>query len=498
MRCRRCNYALWNIEARACPECGEPWRPGDFDFAPGTVHFLCPRCRRAYPGRDERGHPAPSRFACTQCGAAIELDQMILAPAPGLREQDTRPGPMPWRHREGGVIAAFIRTVGLAMVAPHRLIRGVPPSAPAGEALAFGLVTLLVAHVTGGALPLLAYQAWSWFSWGIYDWIWEVGWNATYLVLMPFGVAGLIPLWALSAHLFLRLTGGARHPLDRTFHAFGYGAAAAWMAALPCLGTAAGAAWGIASATVMLAVGQRVHPVRAILAVWVLPLCAALLFGGTALMAWWASSASRGPGFAATPGTMAIETVGSSLTDWSLPGGPGHAAELMLSGDLDAYWPAAATWSSPFCQPGTKTTPASIPLGGTTIERVLAMSRREQMALIESVREAAPGNLVAHRLGDFVFTYHGAMIDSDDVEVWLVVMLPDPDANGPPAPDDPVQIFAADYGVREIAYAELAAELKDQNDYRGDLGLPPLPDPATVTHAKPAVAAPPSGAGGND
>ena len=41
--------------------------------------------------------------------------------------------------------------------------------------------------------------------------------------------------------------------------------------------------------------------------------------------------------------------------------------------------------------------------------------------------------------------------------------------------------------MRPIAYKDLAAELNDQNHYRWSLGLNPLPDPARVTHKRPAT-----------
>jgi hypothetical protein len=77
-----------------------------------------------------------------------------------------------------------------------------------------------------------------------------------------------------------------------------------------------------------------------------------------------------------------------------------------------------------------------------------------------------------------------------DPQLWLVVMIPDPDVNGQPGTNDPVIIATADQNVRQITYGELADELKHQNVHRATLNLPPLPDPASVTHGKPAVQSP--------
>jgi hypothetical protein len=43
-----------------------------------------------------------------------------------------------------------------------------------------------------------------------------------------------------------------------------------------------------------------------------------------------------------------------------------------------------------------------------------------------------------------------------------------------------------------VALPNAAAALRAQNQLRGRYGLAPLPDPATVTHALPAVAPEPS------
>ena len=70
-------------------------------------------------------------------------------------------------------------------------------------------------------------------------------------------------------------------------------------------------------------------------------------------------------------------------------------------------------------------------------------------------------------------------------------MLPDPDVNGPPAPTDVVYIAAADGSLITTDYQSLrGANLAEQNAQRTMLNLPPLPDPATVTHGRPAVRRP--------
>jgi hypothetical protein len=74
---------------------------------------------------------------------------------------------------------------------------------------------------------------------------------------------------------------------------------------------------------------------------------------------------------------------------------------------------------------------------------------------------------------------------------WVVVMVADPDANGPPGPNDPVHIANFSDEVIETTIAGLPALLQEENAARGADGLPPLPDLTTIRHNRPAVAPPP-------
>ena len=151
MHCKTCGYSLWNLDARVCPECAAPFLPGDFEFVPGTVQFCCPHCRHTRQGTDDRGHLSPRSFTCEQCNAAIDMDAMVLLPVEGLEDADTEPGVMPWLERgHRGVIKGFFGTIGLAMVRPARLMRGVPKNASVGEAMVFGMTTSAVPRSSGG------------------------------------------------------------------------------------------------------------------------------------------------------------------------------------------------------------------------------------------------------------------------------------------------------------------------------------------------------------
>lgn len=124
MRCRSCDYALWNLPPGRCPECGEPFKPSDFDFVVGHVRFLCPHCRQVYYGDDKRGQLQPQSFKCVQCGNAVDVDDTILLPAEGVGEYESQASLLPMdRWREIGIMRALARTLGDVIVRPGALGR---------------------------------------------------------------------------------------------------------------------------------------------------------------------------------------------------------------------------------------------------------------------------------------------------------------------------------------------------------------------------------------
>ena len=123
MRCKNCDYALWNLKARQCPECGTPFRPSDYQFVPNSVRFCCPQCNQAYYGTRSNGHLEPAQFDCVSCGAPVHLDSMVLLPAEGVTEERTQADRMPWLEREKRPIKAWFATVGQALITPPRLMQ---------------------------------------------------------------------------------------------------------------------------------------------------------------------------------------------------------------------------------------------------------------------------------------------------------------------------------------------------------------------------------------
>ena len=113
MKCKQCEYPLWNIAARQCPECGLPFRPSQYEFVPNSVKYCCTGCGQAYYGTDFAGHLFPPRFACVSCGKPCDMDEMVLLPAEGVREDSTLQVKNPWvERRRLGTWSAWWKTVG--------------------------------------------------------------------------------------------------------------------------------------------------------------------------------------------------------------------------------------------------------------------------------------------------------------------------------------------------------------------------------------------------
>ncbi|MCI0364587.1 MAG: YIP1 family protein [Phycisphaerales bacterium] len=423
------------------------------------------------------------------------MDEMVLLPAEGITEQQTTVDRMPWLERgERGVIRSWFATIKWAMVQPNRLIRATPENSSIGGAWAYAVLTGFAFLAIGLFLPsVFAQLPLIGMPGGLMRFsLMGIGLS---VIATGVGFALLIYLWALSAHGLLRITGGGVRSFARTSHAIFYSAGAGILIAVPCCGPWLGWIWWAVSATNMVKEAHRIHGGRAAFAVLALPtVCAiALPLGYWALIMFImlgmrGGGMFGGPGAAWTPQNMPVTTLSSSLMQYSFQNsgiGPQHAIELMLAGNLQGWGAGGPT--PPFCYPGTQTTAASIPVNAGTLQSFQALPRTKQLGEIQQVLNATPANVIAHRFGDYVFTYHGATINTMDPTLWMVVMLPDPAVNPAPAPGDAVHIGLGNYSVTSTTFGQLPALVQAQNQYRATLGLPPLPDLSTVTHGNPAL-----------
>jgi predicted RNA-binding Zn-ribbon protein involved in translation (DUF1610 family) len=491
MRCKNCDYRLWNLTERRCPECGTPFRPSDYEFVPNSVQFCCPHCGQSYYGTGAKGHLVPAAFACVKCGRNVHMDEMVLLPTEGVHEQQTNVYRIPWlERRERGLVKAWLATVGAALVSPMRLMRGLPADGAAGPARWFARLTLLVTAV-GAAGPLAAFPLIAGLGRGPAA---MGGVVASVLLLVGMYVALVLGtfLWSLLAHGLLLLTGATAGPRARTSQAIYYSTGANIFTAVPCLGMYIGWIWWVVSATLMVKEAQRVHGGRAALAVVTPPIV--LFVTVIALYIWFVVSVVSSIGTTGTLATQPSWAMGPSRSETRAvlskllrfarerdARGPRHASELVAAGYLDA---------GDFVGLSSFTTTAQVPVGGATLERLGELEPAAANRLAQGAAQALPPGTTAHRLGDYVFTYHGMDLTKADPQLWVVIGTPEPNAATPQLPSTRIACGQADGTVCEIGLPEWEARLADQNSLRQRLGLPALRDPRGVTHARPDWAAP--------
>ncbi len=488
MRCKTCDYSLWGIRDRICPECGGAFVPSEFEFARSAVAFHCPHCNQAYYGTSAKGHLTPRTFACSSCHHEIDMDEMVLTPGEGVREDATlMHGKNPWESRKGfGFFGGWLRTIWMSMFSPVKLIRmsGSPPRV--GSALWFATFTLIMFTVVSyGSLIL--------FSWVVGGGgMGGVGGAAMFgammfgallfsLVLTGISAVIAVAIWGLLTHGLLMLSGGAPRGIGRTMQAVSYGAGANIATAIPVFGFYLGMVtwiwWGISSG-LMLAETHRVSRTRALIATLTPPAICALAFVGFVI---WVVSAGFGAlGGGRLSGYSETDLVNDALIVRMQAGDMDHAVEMIADGDLEAIDLVLAD---------TLTFSEDSLIAGRPLDDFETLTAIERSRVIQAAVDELPDDVVAYRMGDFVFTHQGVDVNAPNAQnLWLVVAWPDPDVNASPGSNEFIMVGLAYGYVSPIFVSTFAAELATQNKMRETHGLPPIPHPSTVLHGQPASA----------
>ena len=482
MRCETCGYRLWLLTSRRCPECGTEFKPSDFEFVPHAVQFCCPHCNQSYYGTSAKGHLRPIEFDCVSCGRHIHMDEMVLMPTEGVEEEQTRVDQMPWLQRqERGYIRAWLATVGMALTSPARLIKTVPMDSSVGSAFWFAILVnlpvCLLAPAFFSVFGLVAATTIGVRAGGAF--LGVAG--CMMLIIMVLAVVYII-IWSLLTHGILRLTGSTAGSLGRTMQGICYSSGANIISAIPCFGFYVGPIWWFVSAVLMVMEAQRVRGGRAALAVLVPPVCAVLALAGlwTGFMYYSVGMASR---VASTQPSGQLDTtmVLNAVMDYSRQHagkGPDHAIQLVTGGQLTEF---------DLLDSGSATQEQNVPIADTTLYQFAMLPPSRQESIVKAAIKALPAGTVAHRLGDFVFTYHGMDLNTADPKLWVVVNAPDPDVNPSAAMSLPFfAVGLADGSVLTFPMRFFAELLAEQNKLRTANNLPPIPDPRKLTHAKPA------------
>lgn len=467
MNCRSCNYPLWNIRDRVCPECGSPFVPSDFEFIANSVRFRCPHCGQDYYGTDARGHLEPRRFGCVRCTNALDMDEMVILPRAGIDERRTRVEVLPWIDRHsGGFFKRYFKTTWMAITRPGELAecaRGTPTGAAWGLYLVLSVLTLGI-WLAPFALIMLP----------------MIGVGRGLVALGGFTIVGAVLLlialaWPVASHALLRATGKRGEGFGGTVRAIAYSSPVHCISWIPCLGQYiffASIVWQMVLATIMM---MRIHAIggwRAAFAVITPPLLAFIvLVGGYAgLLFYSVRPAVRTASLRIAQSEMSLVSTAMLRTS-SGQGWPSHGVELLgPSGILSPMDFIAGDWQE------KSTLPARITVAGRTLDQLFITPPDERAPIDDLAAGDLDPGWAAHRVGDLVFTYNGVAANSPR---WVVIRALAP-ALHPGQAIESYAIIQADGAVLTLTAEEFPAALDAENIEREGLGLPPIPDPSTV------------------
>jgi len=377
-----------------------------------------------------------------------------------------------------------------AMIHPRRLIRSTPEKSSMFSALWYALVTQFLYGLLGlGVLALLGLIVGVTMASG--------SGSGSIALSLLFGLfmsvvsllaagAAIIVAWIIFTHVILYFTGPMEHGFRRTWQAICYSSGANVLSGVPLFGIYLGPVswiWWLISAAQMLREGQKVSWWRAALAAAVPP-----TLGVAAVV--WAFVALMAPMYRST-GVFQIRyleaqsvatTVASALGSGQPPK---HASAFVVDGTLMESLLV-------FSDSDTKT--KNIAVGDVTLDQLGRAPISEADAAVAAAAASLPDGAVAHRLGDYVFTYNGVdPTDPTQAQLWIVIGWPDPDANPAPSANEIVPIGFADGSVLPLTASNFQVMLDLQNTLRASHNLGPIPHPRTLHSTKPVGVLQPTG-----
>ncbi|MCW5768214.1 MAG: YIP1 family protein [Phycisphaeraceae bacterium] len=486
MFCKVCNYALWNLKERTCPECGTGFAPSQFRFRPNSIRFLCPHCSQQYYGTSSTGHLVPREFDCVSCHNRIDMDRMVLVPEAGIDERQTRARGNPWLDRTGRPrIADWFRATVMSLFAPVPLIAATDDHAPPRRTLAYAVLTAAIASATSLIMPFFV----------LLPILAPLGINANgieALAIYALGVLAsgllmyaIVPLYAAIAHLIL-LGGSPKRPFRTTLHAVALSSGGNMLWGIPLFGFMTGPAgliwWGV-SLSIMLRAVHRVRAPRAFLAGLGPPiaLCLLGLIAFILMIIWSLSLASAATAAIGQPVQAQVTSVETAWTSAAATS-ERHVGSLILDGTL----PAAIAIAPAFSQ-----TSAVIAAGIDLSASLSTMTDEQREALAASLDASLTPDIIAYRIGDLI-VIRDVPNPTPSSSLWRVAYSPEPTANpafaqmaastqlaiGTPVPFTSQMIGGP-------SNASIGPSITEQNRIRASHGLPPLPPLETILAGSP-------------
>ncbi len=479
--CTHCAYPLWRIRERVCPECGTGFRPTSYTFGVNAVRYVCPHCAQDYYGTDARGHLEPPEFDCVKCGQHLSMDEMVLVPRTAAPRAALRNVQNPWlEDNDTGWFKKYWKTWGLAFSKPKELMLATPDDSSAGRALLFALITV-VAYVSvgAGAFALLMMVG----RGGALSGLWV-------LVGALLGVLVALFVWSACTHGLLKLIAKPKG-LDRTVTALAFSTPSLVLMAVPMCGmyllAPAALLWQAVVASIMIGAIHGVRGGRAATATLIPPGVAVLSGIGLLAFTIWSAQAAMTTAMVTGPTSAGVPfaaSLASSLKNHAFNANntwPDHGARLIAQPGMSTMQfthPARTFGAGYMTGGGTGYTPSAG--SGLTLLNLQTMTATQQTRAIDALAASLPANVVAHRVGDVVFTYHGVPRDGQNPKLWVLIITPDPASSLPAGTVLSHIVGYANGTSTEIADADFAAELQKQNARRARLGLAPIPDPSTI------------------
>lgn len=419
MRCRNCDYPLWTIEARTCPECGTSFLPSEYRFRAGAVRFCCPGCRSAYYGTSSEGQPVPDSFACAGCGRALTVDELILEPEPGVRDDEVGLPPNPWMERhKSGFVRAWFRSVVRILGAPSEFIRSIPARAPISDAVIFAATTslagvLFVLVIGALVLPVLVMFV-------------PMPANTWFAVLVQVALLGASVIWVIigtltagvCAHLILKLLRGAHGGTAASMQAILYahgGTNAINLIPCPCSGMIV-PIWCCVTMAIMLRVVHRTSTAKSVTAAIAAAIVAISVTSGLAFIptaVGWTNTQMR-----VSSQGLQWKTGGADTSAPLAPilrrteGNPRTVLDLLASEVIDAE--LFLTMVAPREEDRYR-------LGLMDADDIRFATPAELRREADLAAARLPAGDAPYRLGRAVFYNRGATSDAND---WLVVIEP--------------------------------------------------------------------------
>lgn len=289
MRCRNCDYSLWNVVGRTCPECGTAFLPSAYSFQPNQVRYCCPGCDQEYYGTSTAGHLIPPEFTCVRCGAHCSMDtNMVLRSLPGLEGQDVSTDDIPWCRRASiGRWRAWWQTFKLCMGSPGKVGTAISHSARTDTTSWFAslLIPAALVGVFFGLLMLGLAVAVRMGGRAAGPGMSDLG-PALFMIGFAVGMALLCVLLlviAAGVSWFVLKFKDPNLTYSKVLACWGYGATPAVLMCIPCVGThclgPAMIGWVPALAGIMLSQVARTTGLRVAVSVVVPPLALILTCG---------------------------------------------------------------------------------------------------------------------------------------------------------------------------------------------------------------------------